>query len=130
MCVVGDIILIDKYKDIKSRDVDKHPFLVIDDENGQYKGFYIDFVGVAISSFKDDAHKNEVLKYLSNYEININDGVEKHSFVKLDVIHYFDKNKIEYRVVGKMPDETFNKIIQTLEILDSRGAVKENLNNL
>lgn len=130
MCRIGDIVLIKEYKDVSGIEIKQHPFIIIDDENGQYKGFNIDFVGVAMSSFKSEEHRTEVLKHISNFEITVEDGAKKDGYVKLNVIYYFDKSKIDYQVIGDINVETFNKILEVIEILDCREALKENFNNL
>lgn len=130
MCRIGDIILIKFYKDINNKDVSQHPFIIIDDQNGMVKGFNVDFLAIAMSSFKNEEHKNEVLKSIDNFELTIEDGVEKESYAKASVIYYFDKSKIDYQVLGGINIETFNKIIELIDLLDCRGDVKDNFNNL
>lgn len=130
MCRIGDIVLIKEYKDINGDVVSQHPFIIIDDQNDQYKGFNIDFVGVAMSSFKNDNHREEVLKYISNFEVTVEDGANKPGYVKLNIIYYFDKSKIDYQVIGDVNVETFNKILEIIEILDCRKAIEDNFNNI
>lgn len=130
MCSKGDIILVESYKDINDLEVSKHPFIIIDDENGIYKGVNIDFVCVVMSSYKNEKSRKSILKHISNYDISIKDGCKKDGYAKLDVIYYFDKNKIKYRTVGSINISTFNKILDTIKLLDCRNVIKENFNNL
>lgn len=43
MCKIGDIIIVNQYKD-KNNTISKHSFVVIDDENGTIQGLSYDFI--------------------------------------------------------------------------------------
>ena len=50
MCCVGDIILINKYKD-NGTVITKHSFVVVDDDGGSIQGLPYDFMCNVLSSF-------------------------------------------------------------------------------
>ena len=56
MCQRGDIIVVKHYKSQNNK-VGIHPFIVLDDKNGEIQGVTFDFIGLAMSSFKDSAQK-------------------------------------------------------------------------
>ena len=60
MCQIGDIIIINQYKD-RNNVISKHSFVVIDDENGTIQGLLYDFVANALSSFKKEYQKSHWL---------------------------------------------------------------------
>lgn len=56
ICQIGDIIVVYHYKDGKNK-LSTHSFVVLDDNNGQIQGIDFDFIGLVMSSFKDDEQK-------------------------------------------------------------------------
>ena len=53
MCKIGDIILVNRYKD-KDKILGRHSFVVISDENGEIHGLPYDMICNVFSSFKSE----------------------------------------------------------------------------
>ena len=122
MCQIGDIIIINQYKD-KDSIISKHSFVVIDDENGTIQGLPYDFVANALSSFKNPKQKKRKLSYPGNFAITSNDTVtnphnNKDGYIKADQLYYFAKDKISYRVIGQIKEDVFNDLIEFIENSD------------
>lgn len=56
MCKIGDIILVEKYKD-RGKTLGRHSFVVIDDQDGEIHGLPYDMICNVFSSFKDEEQK-------------------------------------------------------------------------
>lgn len=139
MCQVGDIIVIMEYKD-KGKVLNKHSFIVIDDEEGQIGGIPYDFIGNVMSSFKTEEQKRWKLdRYPANFPIVFDDRVVKNDngkdgYIKADQLYYFQKDTIKYEVIGSLKAEIVDLLIQFIEesdfeledIIDNL----ENVNNL
>ena len=122
MCQIGDIIIINQYKD-KDSIISKHSFIVIDDENGTIQGLPYDFVANVLSSFKNPKQKKRKLSYPGNFAITSNDTVtnphnNKDGYIKADQLYYFAKDKISYRVIGQIKEDVFNDLIEFIENSD------------
>lgn len=119
MCQIGDIIIINQYKD-GDNTISKHSFVVIDDENGTIQGLSYDFVANTLSSFKSPKQKKRKLSYPGNFAITSNDTVtnphnNKDGYIKADQLYYFAKDKISYRVIGQIKEDVFNDLIDFIE---------------
>lgn len=119
MCQVGDIIVINKYKH-EGMDMNRHSFVVIDDENGIIQGLPYDFVANVLSSFKGKAQQKRKLSYPGNFPISHNDTVTipddgKNGFVKADQLYYFSKENIDYNIIGEMKQDKFNELLDFIE---------------
>ena len=119
MCKIGDIILIDNYQD-NGCVLNKHSFIVIDDQNGTIEGLPYDFIGNVLSSFKTPLQKQRKLSYEGNFPIANDDTVTnpdngKDGYVKTDQLYYFNKNKITYSVIGNVKPEILNLIIDFIQ---------------
>lgn len=122
MCQIGDIIIINQYKD-GNNIISKHSFVVIDDEDGTIQGLPYDFVANALSSFKTPKQKQRKLSYAGNFAIKSNDTVtnphnNKDGYIKADQLYYFAKSKISYRVIGQIKPDVFNDLIEFIEESD------------
>lgn len=122
MCKVGDIILINEYKD-GNRLLNRHSFIVIDDEKGEIRGYPYDFIANVLSSFKNENQRKRKLSYMGNFPIahddtNTNPHNNKDGYVKMDQLYYFNKEKISYTVIGSVKPEIFNMLIEFLEESD------------
>lgn len=131
MCQRGDIILIDHYISQESR-VGRHPFIVLDDKNGEIKGVTFDFIGLAMSSFKDADQKERKLKYPGNFPIAVddftrNDKAPVDGYVKAEQFYYFDKSKINFKVIGKMDEDIFNLLLEYIQELAKQGVEFEQI---
>ena len=119
MCKIGDIIIVDEYKD-NGNVIPSHSFVVINDENGEIQGLSYDFVANALSSFKGKTQKKRKLSYPGNFPITPNDTItnphnNKSGYIKSD---YFSKDKISYEVIGYMKPEIFNSLIEYIDNSD------------
>lgn len=114
MCRVGDIILIKNYKH-GDKNLSRHSFVVVDDEDGEIHGLEYNFVCNVMSSFKDEKQRKRKLSYPGNFEVlnrdtitNPNDG--KDGFIKAEQLYYFNKNNIEYIVIGRVTEEFLEQL--------------------
>ncbi len=122
MCKTKDIILIEQYKSNEAL-LDRHSFVVIDDECGEICGIPYDIVCNVMSSFKNDIQRKKKLEYPGNFpvsvsEINVPNGNNREGFIKSDQFYYFNKSNISYRVIGTINDETFNSLIDFINNSD------------
>lgn len=122
MCKIGDIILVDNYKD-NGCSLNKHSFIVIEDENGTIEGVPYDFICNVMSSFKNDEQKLRKLRYPGNFPISHNDTVTdphytKDGFVKTDQLYYFKKDNINFKVIGNVIPEVLDMIFDFIENSD------------
>lgn len=122
MCQIGDIILVQKYKD-HGQDLSRHSFVVISDENGEIQGLTYDFIANVLSSFKNDMQRKRKLKYPGNFPIDSDDTEtnphnNKSGFVKADQLYYFAKDKLSYTVIGTMKPDVFNELMNFIENSD------------
>lgn len=122
MCKVGDIILINEYKD-GDRLLSRHSFVVIDDDKGEIRGCPYDFIANVLSSFKNEKQRNRKLSYMGNFPISHNDTDtnphnNKDGYIKMDQLYYFNKEKISYTVIGSIKPEIFNLLLEFLEESD------------
>lgn len=121
MCKLGDIIVIKKYKD-RGNNLSRHSFVVIDDEPGAIRGLSYDLVCNVMSSFKSKEQKKRKLRFLGNFPIVNEDTVTdpddgKDGYIKSEQFYYFNKEKIDYIVIGSMSIEAFNNLIDYIENL-------------
>ena len=132
MCQIGDIIVIQKYKH-GNKELSRHSFVIIDDEDGIIQGLPYDFVANVLSSFKNEKQKERKLSYPGNFPIlnkdtvtNPDDG--RDGFVKADQLYYFSKNNIDYSIIGEMKPDKFNDLIDFIE--KSNFEIVEIIDNL
>ena len=123
MCVVGDIILVDRYKH-KEHSLSKHSFVVLSIEADKIEGLDYDFICNVLSSFKNEQQKAKKLSYAGNFEIShadafiVDGGNKKDGFVKAEQFYYFNKQNINYSVIGQLHADVFNRLIEFIENLD------------
>ena len=123
MCKVGDIILIKNYI-VNGVHLTKHSFVVLNDKAGQIQGLDYDIICNTMSSFKNDEQRKKKLSYPSNFEILHNDqvinngGNDIDGFIKAEQFYYFDKDKIDYMVIGTMKVEAFNLLLKFIDELN------------
>lgn len=122
MCTVGDIILIKSYQH-KGRALSKHSFVVLNVEAGKIEGLDYDFVCNVLSSFKDAQQRTKKLSYPGNFEITHEDstvikGNAKDGYAKAEQLYYFNRDKTEYTIIGKLHTDVFNRLIAFIENLE------------
>jgi hypothetical protein len=136
MCKKGDIILIKEYKDGENV-LSRHSFVVIDDEGGRVCGLDYDFVALVMSSFKDEQQRKRKLEYPGNFEITAADkqmqswANGKDGYIKAEQFYYFEKPKLNFRVIGSLTEDTWDALVDFIEELSTRGVeIKQILDNL
>ncbi len=119
MCEIGDIIVIEKYKD-GNRDLSRHSFVVIQDEGGCIKGLNFDIIALVMSSFKDEQQRKRKMQY-DNFPIVPDDrdliesGNEKDGYIKADQFYFFQKANLEYRVIGRLKNDILLLLFEFIE---------------
>lgn len=119
MCKVGDIILVEGYTD-NGIQLDKHSFVVIDDRDGKIEGMSYDMICNVLSSFKNEAQRERKLSYPGNFPIAHDDTVtnphnNKDGYIKTDQLYFFNKNKINYHVIGNVNPDVMDLIFDFIE---------------
>jgi hypothetical protein len=122
MCKVGDIILINDYKD-RGTKIGRHSFVVVSDENGKIQGLSYDMICNVFSSFKSEEHKKKKMKYPGNFPIANEDTCTnpdngKDGYIKTDQLYFFNKNKINYTIIGAIQPEVMNLILDFINASD------------
>ena len=70
------------------------------------------------------------LSMKQNLEITVEDGVKKDGFIKANQIHYFQKDKLDYIVVGSVTPELFAELMKLIEELFKDEEILVNTSNL
>lgn len=135
MCKIGDIIIINEFKNEYGKKVPKHSFVVIDDNQGYIEGFKYDFISNMLCSFHDDKHKKKKLKYLSTLPIKEDEIFgkilnAKNGYVKSDQLYYFDKDKIKFKVIAYMSDEFLEELNMLISKLKKKNYIKKITTNI
>lgn len=135
MCRIGDIIVVKEFKDKNGIVVPRHSFVVINDEKGIIESYSYDFISNVMCSFHSENHKKRKLKIKSNLEItpnkingrNVNN---KSGYIRADDLFYFKKDKIDYKVIGRLSDDMLDKLIKLVISLNVEHKTKDLINNL
>lgn len=122
MCEVGDIILVKEYLD-GGNTIGRHSFVVINDESGNIKGLDYDIICSVMSSFKDEEQKKRKLSYPGNFPITADDQTvvnsnSKDGYIKAEQFYYFNKDKQDYIVIGKVNDEVLDLLFAFIKALN------------
>ena len=122
MCKARDSIVIEHYKHA-GQSINKHSFVIVDDEADQIRGIDYDFVANVMSSFKDEVQKARKLKYPGNFPIKVNERItnpdnQKEGYIKSEQFYYFKKDKIEFDVIGEITEEKFAQLIEFINNLE------------
>lgn len=122
MCKPGDIILVKGYQD-SGKIIDQHSFVVLSDEGGQIQGLDYELICNVMSSFKNEEQRKKKLSYPGNFEITHNDSVvetgnSKDGFIKAEQFYYFNKEKTNFMVIGKVNEETFDRLLDFISNLE------------
>ena len=105
MCKVGDIVIVENFKNELGEDVERHPFIIIGDKKGTVLGNETDRVGVLLNSFRNRYHRDKKLKFPANMEVRKKDGAVKGSYAKTNYLFCFDSNNTEMIKVGSVNKE-------------------------
>lgn len=135
MCKIGDIIAVPNFVGDGNNLVGTHYFIVVNDNNGKIEGLDFNVVGTVMSSFKSEEHKKKKLKYEENIEITekegkINNRDLRDGYIKADQLHYFNKKKTNYFVVGQVDGDVLIRLLQRMQYLDTKGNLKQNIENI
>ena len=136
MCKIGDIIVVKEYIGDDGVKVGKHSFIVVSNRKGNIEGLDYDVVANALSSFKNEEHREKVLKRKENLEFNVTDASytaehnRKSGFVKVGCLVYFKEKNIDYFKIGSISVEMWEKLEDLLKELDALNRIKNNTNNL
>lgn len=132
MCQNGDIIVINNYNH-NGKNLNRHSFVVLNDEADQIQGLDYDFICNVLSSFKNEEQRKRKLSYPGNFPIVSDDfkaivGNDNNGYIKADQLYYFKKEKIDYLVIGKLTEDMFNLLIEFIEEeLEKFEEIIENL---
>lgn len=133
MCKIGDIIIIYDYMS-NGVHLKTHSFVVLSDEAGQIQSLDYDLMCNVMSSFKGEEHKKKKLKFKENFPVKFGDseiteicGNDKDGYIKAEQLYYFKKEKLDYKVIGKMDPDVFNALV---EFIDSIGTLQHITDNL
>lgn len=132
MCRVGDIIVVERYID-DGKNLSRHSFVVLNDESGQIQGLDYDVVCNVISSFKNDRHKKDKLRFPGNFPIKAEDkNITKSKrnvdgYIKAEQFYYFSKEKTNYIVIGYLSSDVFNALIEFIKGLEEIREITSNL---
>lgn len=132
MCEVGDIIVIEKYKD-GDQELTKHSFVVIQNEGGCIRGLNFDIIALVMSSFKDEKQKQRKLQY-DNFPIvpsdeDLTQGNAREGYVKADQFYYFRTDSLEYQVIGKIKEDILSLLFEFIntELKENPKLIIDNL---
>lgn len=85
MCKIGDIILIERYKD-REKTLGRHSFVVIDDQNGEIQGLPYDMICNVFSSFKNEEQKKRKLSNPGNFQLLTRIPIQHLIMVRVDIL--------------------------------------------
>jgi len=88
-----------------------------------------------LCSFHNERHKRKKLKYKENLPVKeqritgkrINN---KKGYIKADQLYYFDKSKIEYKLLAHMDEKLLNELINLVIDLQTQGLLKPIITNI
>jgi len=136
MCKLGDIIVINKYIGEDGKTINKHSFIVINDEGNYIKGLKYTHVTTVISSFKGFKHRQKKLNYKENVEIKTFEqngtikNFKKESYIKADKLFYFNKDKLDYYVFGRISDDLLDELVKIIISLEKDNKISNIIDNL
>ena len=121
MCQVGDIIVVKNCKD-NSKEIGRHSFVVLNTDKGEIEGLSFDLVCNMMSSFegKGEEYKRKKLSYPENMpysptEENIINGHSKEGFIKAGVFYYFNREDIDFYVIGNICVELYLRLLDYIK---------------
>ncbi|KUO73389.1 MAG: hypothetical protein APF77_13740 [Clostridia bacterium BRH_c25] len=116
MCNVGDIIVVDSYKD-RGNTLNKHSFVVLYQDTGTIQGLDYDMICNVMSSFKNEKQHDIKMRYPGNFPVVFDDfdpitGNKLRGYIKVEQLYYFKKDNLKYMVIGHMKPDIFNLLIE------------------
>lgn len=134
MCKLGDIIVVNNYIGDDGQEINKHSFVVVNDEGGTIAGIEYSMVTSVISSFKNEEQRRKKLAYEGNMELPIDAMNEKDfkktSYIKADKAFYFNKDKLDYYVFATLKDEYLDELLKLILKLAKDGKLDQVISNL
>jgi len=130
MCQVGDIILINRFKDARGTEVSRHPFIVVDDAAGMIGGLDFDLVSVMTTSYKGDTDSYNKRFDPGYVHLDASDGMKKESHAFVYDLYYFNLQKIDYQIIGQLETEAFNRVLDVIDEFDREGLLRVIKTNL
>lgn len=136
MCKLGDIIVVNKYIGEDGKELEKHSFIVISDNPDTIQGLDYTHVTTVISSFKSEKQKIHKLSYEENMEIKEVEKagkivpMKKPSYIKADKLFYFNKNKLDYYVFGRISDDLLDELMRLIMKLSDEEKINIITDNL
>ena len=135
MCKIGDIIVVKEFKNEFGEKINKHSFVVINDNKDYVEGLNYDFVANMMCSFHNEKHKNKKLKFKENLFVKKNSIKGKYlntkeGFIKADQLYYFDKGKIRYSIIGHLDNKVLKELLNLINELYNRHKIKRITTNL
>lgn len=136
MCKKGDIILVRAYKDGDNL-LGRHSFVVLEDKGGRVCGLNYDIIALVMSSFKNEEQKAKKLRYPGNFEVTASSeqlpdwAHGKDGYIKAEQFYYFDKSKLDFTVIGSLTKETWQALLDFIELLSAKGIeIQQILDNI
>ena len=135
MCRVGDIILVQN----ATKDgipVGKHSFVVYATRNDEVQSIDFDIVAFIMSSFKSGKQKEWKMSFPGNFPIVPDDSTivdeksnDRHGYVAVDQYFLFNKNKVNYEVIGQIKPEIFDLLLEYIEEMKKKGMPVKVIND-
>ena len=131
MCRVGDIIVIKKYVS-HGKDLSRHSFVVLSEDEGEICGLEYNLVCNVMSSFHSEEHRKSKMRFPGNLEYSVSEEMIKNGhgrsgFIKADQLYYFDRRNLDYYVIGNVSPELFIRLTDFIRSLESTEAIIDNL---
>ena len=82
---------------------------------------------IVVKEFKDKKGTNLEIKPEEIHGQNIN---SKGGYIRADELFYFNKNKIEYKVIAHMDDELLDELVQLIIKLHDKNKERSVITNL
>lgn len=130
MCRVGDIIIVNHFKNETGKDVSKHPFVIVSRKGGVIKSLAFDTVAVLMSSIKSEEHRKKQLSYGINFEIKKEHGPLKDSYIKENQLYCFQLDELDYFRVGSVDVDVFLELRKEIKEFAKQRKAKFILTNL
>ena len=106
---------------------------MLNTKDGKIESLDYNIVCNVMSSFRSETQKKKKLSYPGNFEVTATDSeiikghASKDGYIKAEQFYYFNKNKTNYYVIGRLTEETFNKLIMFITQLRELEHIIDNL---
>jgi hypothetical protein len=127
MCNIGDIIVVNKYKGDDGKILNRHSFIVLNDEAGTIEGCSYDLVCNVMSSFKSEEHKSKKLRHQENMGVTKDDlnvtGNDSDGYIKADKLYFFLEKDLDYKVIGNINQDVLSRLFELIKLLQEKGLL-------